>query len=139
MSEKARIIQSTGKRKRAIARAILKYPGKKGQIKINNVPLDLYEPEMARNRVKEVLEVANNPKVEKCDIKINVRGGGKMGQTEAVRIAIAKALNELIKTKAIERTFRDYDFSLLSGDSRRTEPKKFGGPKARARRQKSFR
>ncbi|MFX1310639.1 MAG: 30S ribosomal protein S9 [Promethearchaeota archaeon] len=39
----------------------------------------------------------------------------------------------------MEKNFREYDDSLLSGDSRRTEPKKFGGKKARSRRQKSFR
>ena len=138
MSEKLKVIQSSGKRKTAIARAVLKYPAK-GQIKINKIPLDLYEPELYRERIKEIFIVANNEKLSKCDIKINVRGGGKHGQTEAIRIAIAKAIHKFIKTKTIERTFREYDDSLLSGDSRRVEPKKFGGKKARARRQKSFR
>lgn len=138
MSEKIKVIQSSGKRKAAIARAVLKYPAK-GQIKINKIPLDLYEPELYRERIKEIFIVANNEKLDKCDIKINVRGGGKHGQTEAIRIAIAKAIHKFIKTKTIERTFREYDDSLLSGDSRRVEPKKFGGKKARARRQKSFR
>lgn len=138
MSEKIKHVQSSGKRKSAIARAVLKYPAK-GQIKINNVPLDLYEPEIARYRIQEVLEVAKHPKLEKVDIIIQVVGGGKSGQCEAVRIAIAKAINKFISTKTMERTFREYDDSLLSGDSRRTEPKKFGGKKARARRQKSFR
>jgi len=54
-------------------------------------------------------------------------------------MAIAKSINKLIGTKTIEKNFREYDDSLLSGDSRRTEPKKFGGKKARSRRQKSFR
>jgi small subunit ribosomal protein S9 len=138
MSEKIKHVQSSGKRKSAIARAVLKYPAK-GQIKINNVPLDLYEPEIAKYRIQEVLEVAKHPKLEKVDIIIQVVGGGKSGQCEAVRIAIAKAINKFIGTKTMERTFREYDDSLLSGDSRRTEPKKFGGKKARARRQKSFR
>ncbi len=138
MSEKTKVIQSSGKRKSAIARAVLRYPAK-GQIKINKIPLELYEPEIQRERIKEIIEVANHEKLSKCDIKIQVRGGGKMGQTEAVRIAMAKAIYKFIKTKTIERLFRDYDDSLLSGDSRRTEPKKFGGKKARARRQKSFR
>ena len=62
-----------------------------------------------------------------------------MGQTEAVRIALSRAIYKFLKTKTIERKFREYDESLLSGDSRRTEPKKFGGKKARSRRQKSFR
>ena len=138
MSTKAKVIQSSGKRKTAIARAVLHYPAK-GLIKINNVPLQIYEPELARQRIQEVIEIINHPKMEKCDISIKVKGGGRKGQTEAVRMAIAKAVNQLIGTKTIERTFREYDSSLLSGDSRRTEPKKFGGKKARARRQKSFR
>lgn len=133
-----KVVQASGKRKRAIARAVLKHPSK-GQIKINNVPLHLYEPEFARMRIQEVLEIANHPKLEKCDINVRVEGGGIMGQTDAVRIAIAKSVQKFIGTKTIEKSFREYDDSLLSGDSRRTEPKKFGGKKARARRQKSFR
>ncbi|MFW9970840.1 MAG: 30S ribosomal protein S9 [Candidatus Odinarchaeota archaeon] len=133
-----KVIQASGKRKSAIARAVLKHPAK-GQVKINNVLLQLYEPEIARLRIQEVLEIANHPKLEKCDINVKVKGGGIMGQTDAVRIAIAKSINNFIGTKTIEKTFREYDDSLLSGDSRRTEPKKFGGKKARARRQKSFR
>ncbi|MFX1276872.1 MAG: 30S ribosomal protein S9 [Promethearchaeota archaeon] len=138
MSTKSKVIQSSGKRKTAIARAVLHYPAK-GIIKINNIPLDLYEPELEKFRIKEVLDIVNHPKIEKADINVKVRGGGKKGQTEAVRMAIAKVLYKLIGTKTLERTFREYDDSLLSGDSRRTEPKKFGGKKARARRQKSFR
>jgi small subunit ribosomal protein S9 len=138
MSEKTKYVQSSGKRKSAIARAVLSYPAK-GQIKINNVPLDFYEPEIARYRIQEVIELINHPKVEKCDIDVVVKGGGKMSQTGAVRIAIAKSINKFVGTKTIEKTFREYDEALLSGDSRRIEPKHFGGKKARARRQKSFR
>jgi small subunit ribosomal protein S9 len=138
MSERTKHVQSSGKRKTAIARARLVYPAK-GMIKINNIPLNIYEPELARMRIQEVLEVANHPKLDKCDIRIQVKGGGKMSQTDAVRIAIAKSINKFLGTKTIERNFRNYDESLLSGDSRRTEPKHFGGKKARARRQKSFR
>lgn len=133
-----KIIQASGKRKSAIARVILKHPAK-GQVKINNVLLQLYEPEIARLRIQEVLEIINHPKLEKCDINVKVKGGGIMGQTDAVRIAIAKSINKFIGTKTIEKTLREYEDSLLSGDSRRTEPKKFGGKKPRARRQKSFR
>jgi small subunit ribosomal protein S9 len=138
MSEKTKIVQSSGKRKTAIARAVLRFPAK-GQIKINNVPLEAYEPEIARLRIQEVLKVIEHPKINKCDIRVEVKGGGKMGQTDAARIAIAKAINKFINTKAIEKAFREYDESLLSGDSRRIEPKHFGGKKARKRRQKSFR
>jgi small subunit ribosomal protein S9 len=133
-----KVIQASGKRKAAIARAVLRHPAK-GQIKINNTPLKLYEPEIARLRIQEVLEIVSHPKIDKCDINIRVKGGGIMGQTDAIRMAIAKSINSFIGTKTIEKNFREYDDSLLSGDSRRTEPKKFGGKKARSRRQKSFR
>ena len=138
MSEKIKHIQSSGKRKTAIARASLTYPAK-GIVKINNIPLEIYTPTLARLRIREVLEIANHPKLEKCEIQVKVKGGGKMSQTDAVRIAIAKSITKFLGTKSIERVFRNYDEALLSGDSRRTEPKHFGGKKARARRQKSFR
>ena len=138
MSEKSKHIQSSGKRKTAIARARLRYPAK-GIVKINNIPLEIYQPDLARMRIREVLEIANHPKLEKCDIHVKVKGGGKMSQTDAVRIALAKSITKFLGTKSIERLFRNYDEALLSGDSRRTEPKHFGGKKARARRQKSFR
>jgi small subunit ribosomal protein S9 len=132
------IVQSSGKRKEAIARAVLRYPAK-GQIKINKVPLDIYRPQISRMRIQEVLKVIQDEKLEKCNIEISVKGGGINGQTDAVRFAIARAINKFLGTKKVEQIFRDYDDSLLSGDSRRVESKKFGGKKARARRQKSFR
>ena len=88
MSEKIKYVQASGKRKTAIARAVLKFPAK-GQIKINNVPLELYEPELGRLRIQEVLEVLEHPKIEKCDIRVEVKGGGQMSQSDAVRMAIA--------------------------------------------------
>ncbi|MHA1750435.1 MAG: 30S ribosomal protein S9, partial [Promethearchaeota archaeon] len=59
MSEKIKYVQSAGKRKSAIARATLAFPAK-GQIKINNIPLNIYEPEIGRLRIKEVLEVVTH-------------------------------------------------------------------------------
>lgn len=132
------VIQSSGKRKEAIARAVLKYPAK-GEIKINKVPLEIYQPEMSKLRIMEVIEIVNNEKVDKCDIDVYVKGGGIGGQTDAVRFAIAQAINKFLDTEKVEKLLREYDDALLSGDFRRTEPKKFGGKKARARRQKSFR
>lgn len=132
------VIQSSGKRKEAIARAVLKYPAK-GEIKINKVPLEIYQPEMSKLRIMEVIEIVNNEKVNKCDIDVYVKGGGIGGQTDAVRFAVARAINKFLDSEKVEQLLREYDDALLSGDFRRTEPKKFGGKKARARRQKSFR
>ena len=54
-----------------------------------------------------------------------------------IDLPVKRSKSELFND--IKKTFREYDETLLSGDSRRTEPKHFGGKKARARRQKSFR
>jgi len=80
------------------------------------------------------------------DIRVRVKGGGYSAQIYAIRQAIAKGIvayyqkfvDESSKQK-IKDKFLAYDRSLLVADSRRTEPKKFGGPSARARYQKSYR
>ena len=62
-----------------------------------------------------------------------------MGQAQASRMAIAKGLVDFTKSIDLRTLFIDYDRSMIAGDSRRREPKKFGGPGARARKQKSYR
>ena len=62
-----------------------------------------------------------------------------MGQAEASRMAIAKGLLKWTKSTRLRTTLRDYDRTMIAGDPRRSEPKKFGGPGARARDQKSYR
>ena len=62
-----------------------------------------------------------------------------MGQAEAARTAIARALVKWYKDARLQRIFTEFDRTLLTGDPRRKEPKKFGGPGARARFQKSYR
>ena len=77
---------------------------------------------------------------KQLDINIKVSGGGFMGQAEAARIALAKGLlNWTKKSARLKTSFRDYDRTMIAGDPRRKEPKKFGGPGARARDQKSYR
>ena len=62
-----------------------------------------------------------------------------MGQAEATRTAIARGLLKWTKSARLKTVFTDYDRALIAGDPRRKEPKKFGGPGARARDQKSYR
>ena len=77
-------------------------------------------------------------KTKSIDIEVRVRGGGFMGQAEAVRTAIAKAIAGWTRSPAIKKKFMDYDRSLLVSDPRRKEPKKFGRKGPRAQRQKSY-
>ena len=128
-------IIATGKRKTAIARATLKHGT--GIVKINNVALESYEPAIARLKLKEPLLLAGAA-ADKVDISINVTGGGYMSQTEAARLAVAKALAE--KNEKLKETFLNYDRQLMVADIRRKEVKKPNTRgKARAKRQKSYR
>lgn len=130
------LIQTSGRRKTAIARAVLREG--KGRIRINSVPVELYQPELAKLKIMEVLELAGELR-DKVDIDVRVHGGGFMGQAEAVRTAIGRALVEYSQDPKLRETFMSYDRTILKGDSRRTEPKKYGGRGARARFQKSYR
>lgn len=126
-----------GKRKTATARAVVK-PGL-GRVRINMTPLEIYRPEVARQKIMEPLIQAGDEVWKQLDMDIKVSGGGYMGQAEAVRIAIANALLKWTKSTQLRTAFSEYDRTMVVGDSRRKEPKKFGGPGARARDQKSYR
>jgi len=134
--EKKRIILVTGKRKTAIARAIVK-PGA-GNVIVNGIPLATFMPEIARMKVTEAL-VLSGERWRALDFNVRVSGGGFMGQAEAARMAVAKALVQWTRSSELRKTMTNYDRTMLAGDPRRKEPKKFGGPGARRREQKSYR
>lgn len=127
---KKKIIITLGKRKRAVARAIARIG--KGIIRINQRPVEL-QPEMARLLIQEPIMLAGDA-VKQVDIDVTVSGGGIMGQAEASRQAIAKALAET--NKDLRKVFMNYDKTLLVADPRRTEPHKPSRSKAGPRRHK---
>lgn len=137
MPTRERILLTSGKRKTAIARATVR--SGKGRVRVNNVPLEIYEPEIARDKINEPLLQVDDETLKQIDINVKVSGGGFMGQAEASRMAIARALLKWTKSSRLKTAFMDYDRSMVAGDPRRKEPKKFGGPGARARDQKSYR
>ena len=132
-----KIVTASGKRKTAVARVTIK-PGV-GRVRINNVPVEILEPQIARFKVMEPLLQIDPELRNQIDILTKVSGGGFMGQAEAIRIAIARGLIKWTKSKNLQSVFTEYDRTMLAGDPRRKEPKKFGGPGARAKRQKSYR
>lgn len=132
-----KVLVISGKRKTATARAVVK-PGI-GRIRINRIPLEIYEPEIAREKIMEPLMQAGNDVLKQLDVDVKVSGGGYMGQAEASRMVIANALLKWTKSSRLRRIFVEYDRTMVVGDARRKEPKKFGGPGARARDQKSYR
>jgi small subunit ribosomal protein S9 len=128
-------ILTIGKRKTSIAKAIIRKG--KGRVRINRTPLEIYEPELARLKILEPLRLSGLQ--DSVDINVEVKGGGFMGQTEAVRTAIGKALIEFSKDRGLRDRFYEYDRTLVKNDPRQKEPKKYGGRGARAKKQKSYR
>ena len=126
------IINAIGRRKSAVARVYLTEGT--GKITINKEDLTKYFPSaILQYVVKQPLAALDA--VEKYDIKANLDGGGYTGQSQALRLAIARAL---VKINAEDKkALKDHGF--LTRDSRAVERKKPGQPKARRRFQFSKR
>ncbi|MFQ6611825.1 MAG: 30S ribosomal protein S9 [Fidelibacterota bacterium] len=126
------VYHAVGRRKRSVARVYM-VPGK-GSIKINGVP---YKDYLCRDTLATVvtqpLELTDQ--LEAYDIDVNVYGGGLSGQAGAIRLGIARILNE------VNSDFRPRlkDQGFLTRDSRQVERKKYGQPGARKRFQFSKR
>lgn len=132
----SKVVHTSGKRKTAIARGTVREGT--GKVRVNRKPVELYNPELARLKIFEPLELAGDL-VDSVDINVRVVGGGVMGQAEAARMVIAKGLVEYFGDINLKDRYVQYDRTMLVGDPRRSESKKFGGPGARARKQKSYR
>lgn len=132
----SKITHTSGKRKRAIARAT--FAEGKGIVRINHQLLDTYEPRLAKMRIMEPLMIGAEV-AKKVDIDVDVIGGGWQGQADAVRLAIAKGLVQFSKSKQLRQEFLEYDRNLLVADVRRNEPHKPNDSKPRKARQKSYR
>ena len=122
----------TGRRKEAVAQ--VKLSEGEGKIIVNRLPLEQYFPkDIHRIVVKQPLEVTDT--LNKLDLAIKVKGGGKTGQAGAIRHGLARAL-----------TLYNHDFrtplkkaGYLTRDPQMKERKKYGQPGARKRFQFSKR
>ena len=127
----------SGKRRTAIARAIIKEG--KGRVLINGKPIEIIEPEFVRMKLLEPLYFLDEKIKNKLEIKVKVKGRGFMGQADAARTAIARAILAWTDSEALRVKFMNYDRHMIVGDPRRRESKHFGGPGARAKYTKSYR
>ncbi len=132
-----KVLVVSGKRKTATARAVVKQGV--GRVRINKTPVEIIEPEIAREKIMEPLLQAGDAVWKQVDMEVKTSGGGYMGQAEAARMAIANALLKWTKSGHLRTVFTEYDRTMVAGDARSKEPKKFGGPGARAKEQKSYR
>ncbi len=131
-----KVVVASGKRKSAVARASVRKG--RGLVRVNNVPVELHEPHLARVMIMEPLTLAGE-RSGKVDIDVNVQGGGVMGQAMASRTALAKGLVQFLEDEDLEKMYLQYDRSLLVSDPRRKLPKKPEGRGARKKHQKSYR
>jgi small subunit ribosomal protein S9 len=131
-----KVVVASGKRKSAVARATVRKG--RGVIRVNNMPIDIYEPHLARVMIMEPLTLAGD-RSTKVDIDVNVQGGGVMGQAGASRTAVAKGLVQFLEDDELQTLYSKYDRSLLVSDPRRKLPKKPQGRGARKKHQKSYR
>lgn len=123
---------TVGRRKRAIARVYLRAGS--GTIVVNRRSVEEYFPRKSlRLLLKQPLELTKHE--SSFDILINVRGGGKSGQADAIKLGIARALQEYDPN--LRPALKKGGF--LTRDARITERKKYGQPGARKRFQFSKR
>ncbi|NOY70630.1 MAG: 30S ribosomal protein S9 [Deltaproteobacteria bacterium] len=126
------VVYATGKRKMAVARTWLT-PGK-GEIIVNNKPVDQYfRLASARHLLLQPLVLTET--TDAYDIRVNVRGGGMLGQAGAVRHGITKAL--FFINPELRMVLKKAGF--VKRDPRTKERKKYGQRGARARFQFSKR
>jgi small subunit ribosomal protein S9 len=125
-------IQTVGRRKRAVARVLIR-PGK-GEWSVNGRAMDDYFPRPShRIRLEEPLKLTGLE--GQFDITVRVRGGGLTGQCDAVRMGLSRALVE--HDEEMRPPLRQ--MGMLTRDARQVERKKPGRPKARKRFQFSKR
>ena len=118
------LVQTTGRRKRAVARVRLREGS--GVVTINGRAVEDYFPsEGHRTLFLEPLRLANTSEV--YDIDATVHGGGSSGQAGAMRLGVARALVELDPELRAEMKTE----GLLTRDARKKESKKYGLKKAR--------
>ena len=118
------LTQTVGRRKRSVARVRL-YDGS-GQMSLNGKSLEVYFPGMAqRLRILEPIRTAG---VEgRYDVSATLEGGGVTGQTDALRLGIARGLVEI--NPELRTILKRAGF--LTRDARVVERKKYGLRKAR--------
>ncbi|MEM1684233.1 MAG: 30S ribosomal protein S9 [Nanopusillaceae archaeon] len=127
----------SAKRKSAIAKAYIREG--KGRVRINSIPIEFYEPKLAKLRIMEPLILAGEKFVSKVDIDVKVIGGGFMGKADAARTAIAKGLVLYFENEKLKNLFVSYDPWLLKSDPRKKEQRKSPTSKARKHYQTSYR
>jgi small subunit ribosomal protein S16e len=122
--------------------------GKKFEIRINKIPLSIHPDTLMISKFEEILKIIPEEVYNNLDFEIttSVREGGSVGRIYSARQAFCKAIlsylgmySDEYKRQEVKNAILKYDRFAIVADTRAREPKKFGGPGARARYQKSHR
>lgn len=129
--------RTSGKRKTSVAK--IKLTDGKGEVCFNNIILENMKTFHRLSLLEPIRIYESMYGKMPYDLYIKVTGGGKEGQIQAARLAIAKALVGVSKKAELKEAYLKYDRHMLVADIRRKEQRKPGDSKARAKRQKSYR
>jgi len=124
-----------GKVKTAIARAVFR-PGS-GKIVVDSKPLEIWAQQASVKSREPIILLPDL--FSNVDVNVTTTGGGPSSQSRAVMVALSRGIVRWTRSGTARKILRSYDRTALSGDYRYKEAKKFGGPGARRRFQKSYR
>lgn len=143
----SQLVTTRGTKKNSFAVCKCENSGK-FEIRINKIPLSIHPDTLMIAKFEEVLQIIPEEIYSTLDFEIvtSAKEGGSVGRIYAARQAFCKAIlsylgmySDEYKKMEIKNALLAFDRFAIVADTRRTEPKKFGGPGARARYQKSYR
>lgn len=116
------------------------------QLRVDNIPLSMIKDKLLVSKIREIINTVGQPLINDLSFEILTENGGPTGRIYAAIQAFARGIVAYYgkyydeqKKMEIKNSLLRYNKYSLATDSRRREPKKFGGPGARARYQKSYR
>ncbi|KAM0686025.1 40S ribosomal protein S16 [Conglomerata obtusa] len=138
-------ISTTGKKKTAVATCTAT-KSSTFALTIDNIPFHMIKDKLLVSKIREIINVVERSNICDLSFEIFTAQGGPTARIYAARQAFARAViayygkyYDEYKKMEIKNRLLSFDKYALVTDSRRREPKKFGGPGARARYQKSYR
>lgn len=143
----SQLVTTRGTKKNSFAVCKCENVGK-FEIRVNKIPLPIHPDTLMISKFEEILRIVPEEVYTNLDFDIttSVKEGGSVGRIYAARQAFCKAIlaflgmySDEYKKQEIKNSILAFDRFAIVADTRRKEPKKFGGPGARARYQKSYR
>lgn len=143
----AQLVTTRGVKKTATAVCKCENTGK-FEVRINKIPLDIHPDTLLCAKFGEILKIVPEEVYSTLDFDVttNQKMGGSVGNIYAARQAFCKAIlaflsmySDEYKKQEVKNAILAFDRFAIVADSRKREAKKYGGPGARARYQKSYR